>query len=96
MPIASRRSSIILTATPATRPQKSASRRPAGLQKQIEALQKQMDTPTGNPNTLDKLKKDLEKLQEAAKGMASKTSPGNEARGSSLPSTLHSSSRPAA
>ena len=44
----------------------------AGLQKQIESLQKQLGTPTGNPEALDKLKKELEKLQEAAKGMASK------------------------
>ena len=49
----------------------------AGLQKQIESLQKQMGTPTGNPEALDKLKKDLEKLQEAAKGMADKNSPGS-------------------
>ena len=48
----------------------------AGLQKQIESLQKQLGTPTGNPDALDKLKKELQKLQEAAKGMANKNSPG--------------------
>src|SRR6266702_3938809 len=42
----------------------------AGLQKQMESLQKQIGAPTGNPEALDKLKKGLEKLQEAAKGMA--------------------------
>src|SRR5580765_7669886 len=51
----------------------------AGLQKQMESLQKQMGTPTGNPEALDKLQKDLQKLQEAAKGMADKNSPGTEA-----------------
>ena len=33
----------------------------AAQQKQIEALQKQMGTPTGNPDALDKMKKELEK-----------------------------------
>jgi hypothetical protein len=51
----------------------------AGLQKQMEAIQKQMGTPVGNPEALDKLKKDLDKLAEAAKGMADKTSPSSEA-----------------
>jgi len=51
----------------------------AGLQKQIEAMQKQLGTPTGNPDALDKLKKDLEKLQEAAKSMANKNTPGSQA-----------------
>jgi predicted nucleic acid-binding Zn-ribbon protein len=65
----------------------------AGLQKQMEALQKQMGTPTGNPDALDKLKKDLEKLQEAAKGMASKTSPGNEAERQKLSESLSALSK---
>jgi hypothetical protein len=51
----------------------------AGLQKQMESLQKQMGTPTGNPEALDKLQKELQKLQDAAKGMADKNSPGTEA-----------------
>jgi hypothetical protein len=51
----------------------------AGLQKQIESLQKQLGTPSGNPEALDKIKKELEKLQESAKGMADKNSPGSEA-----------------
>jgi hypothetical protein len=49
-----------------------------GLQKQMDALQKQMGTPVGNPDALDKFKKDLEKLAEAAKGMADKNSPSSE------------------
>jgi hypothetical protein len=65
----------------------------AGLQKQMEALQKQMGTPTGNPDALDKLKKDLEKLQEAAKGMASKNSPGNEAQRQKMSESLSALSK---
>src|SRR6266850_588970 len=49
------------------------------LQKQIEAMQKQLGTPTGNPEALDKIKKDLQKLQEQAKGMADKNPAGSEA-----------------
>jgi hypothetical protein len=65
----------------------------AGLQKQIEALQKQMGTPTGNPDALDKLKKDLEKLKEAAKGMASKNTPGSEADRQKLSESLSALSK---
>ena len=48
-----------------------------GLQKQIDSLQKQLGTPTGNPEAMDKLQKQLEKLQEAAKGMAGNNSNSN-------------------
>jgi hypothetical protein len=65
----------------------------AGLQKQIDSLQKQMGTPTGNPDTLDKLKKDLEKLQAAAKGMASKNTPGSEADRQKLSESLSALSK---
>ena len=65
----------------------------AGLQKQIESLQKQMGTPTGNPEALDKLKKDLEKLQEAAKGMADQNSPGSEAERQKLSESLSALSK---
>src|SRR5882757_2786316 len=60
----------------------------AGLQKQMESLQKQMGTPTGNPEALDKLKKELEKLQEAAKSMADKNSPGTDAERQKLSESL--------
>lgn len=63
------------------------------LQKQIEALQKQMGTPTGNPDALDKLKKNLEKLQEAARGMAEKNSPGGDAERQKLSQALSALSR---
>ena len=65
----------------------------AGLQKQLESLQKQLGTPTGNPDALDKLKKDLEKLQEAAKGMADKNSPGTEAERQKLSESLSALSK---
>jgi predicted nucleic acid-binding Zn-ribbon protein len=65
----------------------------AGLQKQIDSLQKQMGTPTGNPDAFDKLKKDLEKLQEAAKGMADKNNPGSEADRQKLSESLSALSK---
>jgi uncharacterized protein with von Willebrand factor type A (vWA) domain len=39
----------------------------ARLQKQIDEAQKQLGNPTGTPDEMDKLNKDLAKLQEAAK-----------------------------
>lgn len=65
----------------------------AGLQKQMESLQKQMGTPTGTPEAMDKLQKDLQKLQEAAKGMADKNSPGTEAERQKLAESLSALSR---
>jgi len=44
----------------------------ARLQKQIEDAQKQLGTPTGTPDDMDKLNKDLSKIQEAAKAAADK------------------------
>jgi hypothetical protein len=60
----------------------------ASLQKQIDSLQKQMGAPTGNPDALDKLKKDLEKLQEAAKGLAGKNTPATDAERQKLSESL--------
>jgi len=65
----------------------------AGLQKQLESLQKQIGTPTGNPEALDKLRKDLEKLQEEAKGMADKNSPGTEGERQKLSESLSALSK---
>ena len=67
----------------------------SGLQKQMESLQKQLGTPTGNPEALEKLKKDLEKLQEAAKGMADKNSPGNESERQKMSEALSALSKQA-
>ena len=67
----------------------------SGLQKQMDSMQKQLGTPTGNPDALEKLKKDLEKLQDAAKGMADKNSPGNEAERQKLSESLSALSKQA-
>jgi hypothetical protein len=67
----------------------------AGLQKQIESLQKQLGTPTGNPDALDKLQKQLQKLQEAARGMADKNSPGTDAERQQLSDSLSALSKQA-
>lgn len=73
----------------------SDSQSAAGLQKQIDALQKQMGTPTGNPDALDKLEKNLQKLQEAARGMADKNSPGADAERQKLSQSFSALSRQA-
>ncbi len=65
----------------------------AGLQKQIEALQKQLGSPTGKPEALDKLAKDLQKLQEAAKGMSDKNSSSPAAQREELSKALSTLSR---
>ena len=44
----------------------------ARLQKQIEDTQKQLGNPTGTPEDMDKLNKELNKMQEAAKAAADK------------------------
>jgi hypothetical protein len=67
----------------------------AGLQKQIDSLQKQMGTPTGTPEALDKMKKELEKLQEAAKGMGDKNSAGAETERQKLSDSLSALSKQA-
>ncbi len=65
----------------------------AGLQKQIESLQKQLGTPTGNPDALDKLKRELDKLQQAAKGLADKNHPASEAERQKLSESLSALSK---
>ena len=73
----------------------SGSPSPAGLQKQIEAAQKQLGTPTGNPEAIDKLKKELEKIQEAAKSMNSKNGLGDAANRQKLSQSLSALSQQA-
>jgi uncharacterized protein YoxC len=73
----------------------SDSRSAAGLQKQIESLQKQLGAPVGNPQALEKLKQDLEKLQEAAKGLNDKNSAGTEAQREDISKALSALSRQA-
>ncbi len=68
----------------------------AGLQKQMESLQKQLSSQANNPEALDKLQKDLEKLQAAAKSMADKTGDAAEAERQKLSAALSSLSQQAA
>jgi predicted nucleic acid-binding Zn-ribbon protein len=71
------------------------SQKAAGLQKQIESMQKQLGDQAGKSEALDKLQKDLERLQEAAKGMADKTSAGSEAERQKLSASLSALSQQA-
>jgi predicted nucleic acid-binding Zn-ribbon protein len=65
----------------------------AGLQKQLDALQKQMGTPTGNPDALDKIQKSLEKIQHAANALADKNSSGSDAERQKLSDALSALSK---
>ena len=65
----------------------------AGMQKQIDALQKQLGTPTGNPDALDKLKKSLEQIQQAATGLPDKNSAGSDAERQKLSDALSALSK---
>lgn len=70
---------------PALRKMEHAARSPsgrnaetaAGLQKQMDAMQKQLESKAKNPEALDQLQKEMEQVQEAAKALASKS--GQEA-----------------
>jgi hypothetical protein len=73
----------------------SDSQKSAALQKQMEALQKQLGNQAGNQDKLEKLQNDLEKLQEAAKALTDKNSPGNDAEKQKLQSALASLSQQA-
>jgi predicted nucleic acid-binding Zn-ribbon protein len=67
----------------------------AGLQKQMDSLQKQIGSPTGNPDALDKMKKDLQKLQQAAQGLSDKSSPEAEAERKKIAEALAALSKQA-
>jgi hypothetical protein len=73
----------------------SDSQTAAGLQKQIDSLQKQAGESSSTPEKLDQLKKDLEKLQQAAKGLADKSSPAADAERRKLADSLSAMSREA-
>jgi hypothetical protein len=76
----------------------SGPNQPSGseLQKQMEALQKQLGNEKADPEKTEKLKEKLEKLQDAARAMADKNSPGNEAARKELSQSLASLAREAA
>ncbi len=67
----------------------------AGLQKQIDSLQKQLGAPTGNPQALEKLSKDLDKLRQAAKGLDDKNSPAGQQQRNDISKALSALSRQA-
>jgi len=66
----------------------SDSQTSASLQKQIESLKKQLGTPVANPDAMEKMKKELEKLQEAAKSMSGQNSPGDDAQKQKMAESL--------
>ena len=68
----------------------------AGLQKQMESLQKQLSSQAGNPEALDKLQKELEQIQERAKTMADKTGAAAEAEQQKLSAALSALAQQAA
>jgi len=73
-----------LAKDPTLRKLEQAARSPTGrsssanadLQKQIDSMQKQLGNPNATPDALDKLQKELQKLQQAAAGL-----PGNDSAG---------------
>lgn len=65
----------------------------AGLQKQIDSLQKQLGAPTGNPDALDKFQKSLEQLKQSAKGLPDKNSSGSDAERQKLADALSALSK---
>ena len=92
-----------LSKDPALKKMEQAARSPggteaqnaAGMQKQIESLQKQLGNQAGNPEAMDKLQKDLEKLQEAARGLADKSGAAAEAERQKLSAELSALSQQA-
>jgi hypothetical protein len=73
----------------------SDSQSAAGMQKQIDSLQKQLGETSNAADKLEQLKKDLEKLQQAAKGLADKSSGATEAEKRKLSDSLSAMSREA-
>lgn len=65
-----------------------------GLKKQMEALQKE-GAPTANSDKLDQLQKELEKLQQAAAGMADRNAAMTDAQRKQLGDALSTLSRQA-
>ena len=76
----------------------SGPNQPSGreLQKQMEALQKQMGGQNADPEKAEQLKQKLEQLQDAARAMADKNSPGNEAARKEMSQSLSALAKEAA
>lgn len=67
----------------------------SSLQKQIEALQKQLGAPTGHPDALDKLRQALEKLQQTAIAQARNEGGASDSERKQMSSALSALSRDA-
>ena len=82
-----RQQSSELSKNPALRRMSQAARTPGGrnpsspspLQKQMDALQKQLGEKAVSPETAESLKNDLEKLKDAAKGLADNAAGNSDA-----------------
>jgi len=90
-----------LAKDPGLKKLEQASRSPGGTQSQTaNGAQKQMDKATkdsaANAEKLDKLQKDIEKIQEAAKALADKTGEGADAERQKLSAQLSALSQQAA
>jgi hypothetical protein len=68
----------------------------AGLQKQMDAMQKQLESQAKNPEALDQLQKQMEKIQQAAKDLVSQTGPEADQTRQQLAAALSSFSQSAA
>jgi hypothetical protein len=68
----------------------------AGLQKQMDTLQKELASKANNPEALDQLQKEMEKVQEAAKALASKTEENADSARQQLSTALSALSQQAA
>ena len=67
---------------------RAGSQNPGDLQKQIEAMQKALGSAGSNPDALDKLKKELEKVRQAAANLPDKDSPEGKAAREKLSQTM--------
>jgi len=67
----------------------------AGLQKQLNSLQKQLSSQANNPEALDQLQKEMQKIQQAAQDLASKTGQEADAARQKLAASLSSFSQSA-
>jgi bisphosphoglycerate-dependent phosphoglycerate mutase len=65
----------------------------AQMQKQLDALQKQLGTPSGNPEDMDKARKELDKLREAAKAMSDKNGGASDAEKQKMSESLSALSK---
>src|ERR1041385_8310731 len=93
-----------LSKDPALKKMEQAARQPGGndaktadgLQKQIESLQKQLANANASPEAIDKLQKDLDRLKEAAKGLADKSGAEADAEKQKVAAMLSQLSKDAA